>query len=157
MNLAFSNEIKLKAENSAPVPGFAHTKLNLLLLEQRKRAEQYAIRTEMRIADVGRLPVSDEALSVVLCALFDDAVHVASESERKYLYTAILVRSGQLLISMKASAGKISSPNEAADFADENRAELSDIKEKSEKIGGNFVCSSEKGMICYTFCLGLFN
>lgn len=107
MNLAFSNGIKLKAENSAPVPGFAHTKLNLLLLEQRKRAEQLAIRTEMRIADVGRLPVSDEELSVVLCALFDDAVHIASESERKYLYTAILVRSGQLLISMKASAGKI--------------------------------------------------
>lgn len=82
MNLAFSNGIKLKAENSAPVPGFAHTKLNLLLLEQRKRAEQLAIRTEMRIADVGRLPVSDEALSVVLCALFDDAVHIASESEK---------------------------------------------------------------------------
>lgn len=153
MNLVFSKEAK--TENTVNSVGFAHTKLNLLFLEKRKKAEQRSVRTEFRIADVGRLPVSDEALCTVLNALFDDAVRIAAESERKYMYAAVLVRSGQFLVSIKSGAGKLSTPNDIAALSSLNRPELAEIKNLSEKIGGNFVCSGDNGMLCYTFCLGL--
>ena len=146
-----------KPRNTAsPLPGFTHSVLNRALLDQRIKAERIGIRTELRVADLGKLPVQDEVLCTVLSAITDDAIQIAHNSERKRLYTAVLIRSGQLIISVKASAGTVASPQDAVLFASLGRNDITEIRKLCEKTGGNFVCTCDNGMVCYTYCLSLF-
>lgn len=150
MNRTFTAETVSQGSGSMAAR-YTHTELNHTLLKLREKAELSGIRTELRIADLGLLPLRDDALCDILSAVIQDAENVAYNSERKRLYTAVITRTGQLVISVKAS----SAAADAALLASPNRSEIAAIRKQAEALGGSFVCSCDNGMICYTFCIGL--